>query len=166
MLFQAFNRSPCLESDVLCTYPVGRVSRQLGHGCLGIAPSFGESMHHHLLLGTCQLGAGLVAVGGIDHAQLVPGVRIFAITRHRCLEHPLRFGQICRVFGGNQRMPESCRDQRLKAAEIRGLAQWNEGFGRLAGLKQDLAFELQELGVVGCLGKKRVSFGHGLVEKG
>src|SRR5690606_11791016 len=72
-----------LQGDVLGPDPVRRAPRQPTPGGLGVLQRFARPARHDLLLGAGQPGARDVALRAVDHAELVPGGRVLAVSADR-----------------------------------------------------------------------------------
>ena len=81
----------------------------------------------------------------------------------RDLQHLLGLGEILRVLGRDQRMAEHRGDHRRVARALRRFAQRRDRLLRLAALEQDLALQLEEIGIVRVGREQRVRLGLRLV---
>ena len=140
---RAWNAMSCARSQ--SGEPLGSAGfggRRAGIGELHLAV-------HRLLLGAGEAGARGVAARLVDHAELIPGERVLAVARDRGLQHALGLGEVGLVLGGDQRVAEGAGDQRLVVGQFGRAAQRRQRFARLARFEQDLALELEEIGIVG-----------------
>ena len=120
---------------------------------------------HLLLFGAGQPRARGIALRFVDHPQFVPCKRVVVVLGHGTFEHAFGLGKMRRVFGCKQRVGERRGDQRLVPGQIDCAAQRRDGFERAPGFEQNLAFQLQGIGIVGFLCQDRVGFGQRFVHE-
>src|SRR3546814_8554680 len=96
-----------------------------------------------------------VALAVIDEAKLIPGKGIFVVARDGQLQDAPRLFEVRGIFGCDQRMAEHGGDHRLVAGSLNRLPERWKGLTRLARFKQDLALQLQKIGVVRIGGDQR-----------
>src|SRR5690606_6119650 len=86
-VFGSFKLSSRLKRNVARPNPVRRTMRQAACSGLGVLQRVARPAAHDLLLGTGQPGAGDIASGAVDHAELVPGEGILAVASDRGAQH-------------------------------------------------------------------------------
>ncbi len=95
-------------------------------------------------------------VARVGDRDLMPAKRILRILVERSLERLQRLLVERDIFGCNKRLPEFAHQKRLTRTELDGRLIGGDSGGRLAVLKQDLASQLVEIGIVWFLGDDAV----------
>ena len=134
--------------DVLRAQPVGRADRQAHHRPLGIGQSELRLAGQIVALGGGERGARLVALAVVDDAELVPGEGIVVVAATAMRSTRFASSKLAGSSVEIRAWPSRAAISGWSGDERDRLAQRRQRLVRVAGFEQDLALQLEEIGIV------------------